>query len=120
MKRSTFLTVWLVVLTILTVLGVLGSVVALGGASLLGATLTNFPSWYLPVSLVVSVIELGGVVLFWKWKMLGFQLLTAGAVVSVVVGYLTSGTSSLVGSLLSIALVVVLYFAMKPVWGSFK
>lgn len=113
--------VWLIILTVLTVLGVLGSVAALGGASILGpATLGNLPSWYLPTSLVIAGVELVGVVLLWKWKMMGFQLFTVGVVASVVVGYLVSGTSSLVGSLLGAAFVVVLYFAMKPVWGSFK
>lgn len=125
MKRPTFLTVWLVLLSIGAAFGVLGSLSLLGlnfltGLPGMSTALAALPPWYTIVALVLTTVQVIAVVFLWRWKMLGFHLTVGATVVSVVVSYIVSGASSLVGLLISIVAVAVLYFAMKPVWGNFK
>ena len=122
MKRPTFLTVWLVLLSIGAAFSILGSLSLLGLPSVPGVSeaLGVIPSWYGPLLLVLSMIQVAAVVLLWRWKMLGFYLMVGGTGVSTATSYLVSGPASLLGIVFGIAAVVILYFAMKPVWGNFK
>ena len=116
MKRPIFLTIWL----ILIVLGNLYSLYSYTlGTAFITSALPNFPSWAFILLDILAVVELIGVALLWMWKKLGFYLFIGAAVIASALNILTLGGLGVTGILGAILGIVILYFAMKPVWSNF-
>jgi hypothetical protein len=117
MKRPTFLTIWLSLMTI-------GNVYTLYqytlGAAAIKQTLTTMPSWALTALALFSLLMVIAVAMLWMWKKMGFYLVIAAALLVASVNGAILGILGLAGSLSALIGIGILYLAMKPVWQNFK
>jgi hypothetical protein len=82
-SRHWFLTTWLILM-------ILGNI---GGALtyiLLPDAFANLPGWIIPVNIVVSLVNLGSIIVIFMWKRWGFWVLcgtaTAVFILNIVIG----------------------------------
>ena len=73
-KRHGCLTAWLILMMIMNPLVIL---LYLAGIS----TYSYLPGWYIPVMVVMAIINVIGAVLLFKWKKIGFWLFCATTVI---------------------------------------
>lgn len=115
MKRSWYLSLFLILVFVYTLLNMLATAIFPSG--LPGY---EMPVWYAWVSVVLMIIQLIGLVLIWKWKHVGMYLFIVAALVSIVFDYIATPdkiTLTLLGTLIP---VVIIYFCARPVWKNFK
>ena len=73
-KRHGCLTAWLILMMIMNPLVIL---LYLAG----GSVYSYLPGWYIPVMVVMAIVNVTGAVLLFKWKKIGFWLFCATTVV---------------------------------------
>lgn len=117
-KRPTFLTVWLILLT----LGALYTLyIDIAGSGSLTKTQINLSSWYSISSLVIGIAEVLAIVMLWMWKKIGFYIMVATAIIAVLIAAMVGGVAAgIAGSIVTIIGTLILYLAMRPVWQNFK
>lgn len=119
MKRPIFLTIWLVLLTLGGIYSGYSSVT--NGQEAFRTLGIEMPTWYMPVLLLLTVVQLAAIAMLWTWKKLGFQLMVGASVLGVVVSALVLGVTLSLFTAISAAIMIgILYLAMKPVWNNFK
>lgn len=114
MKRPIFLTILLILITISNIFSLYSYTV---GKSSIVELIPDFPSWAFIFLTTLGILQLVGVAMVWTWKKMGFYLFIVSAIGAMLVNAATLGIGS---SLFGIIGIVLLYFAMKPVWGNFK
>ncbi|MCR4263933.1 MAG: hypothetical protein NUV98_04415 [Candidatus Roizmanbacteria bacterium] len=117
MKRPVFLTIWLVLMSLDAVFSVYSYT---AGSYALTQTFSNFPSWAITVYAVLSVIDVIAVAMLWMWRKMGFYMVAGFALVASLLNIMIMGSAGVVSSVIGLAGVGILYWAMKPVWGQFK
>jgi len=78
------------------------------------------PGWAQPVFIVLILLGLGAVLLLWNWKMTGFIILVLLVVVNFIFNLVTLGPIAFISLIMALIGILILYFAMKPVWFDFK
>jgi hypothetical protein len=116
-KRPTFLTIWLVIMTIAGIYTLYSYTL---GAASIKATLPNLASWTLMLYAAMSLLNLISVFLLWTWKKVGFYLIIASAIIVASINGMTFGVLGLGASLSALLGIGILYLAMRPAWQSFK
>lgn len=117
MKRPTFLTIWLVLMTIAGIFTLYSY--TLGSANI-AQTLPNMPSWALTMFALLGLVNLVAVVMLWMWKKLGLFIMIASAIIAASLNGMILGPAGIGASIFAIIGVGILYLAMKPVWSNFK
>lgn len=116
-KRPTFLTIWLVLMALAGVYSLYSYTL---GAQAIKAALPSMPSWVFVPFTSLGLLSLVSVFLLWTWKKLGFYLVIASSIISVLLNGAISGLVGIVAIIFALAGVGILYLAMKPVWQNFK
>lgn len=117
MKRPTFLTIWLVIMTIAGIFALYSY--TLGSASIAQA-LPNMPSWALTLFAILGAVNLVSVTMLWMWKKMGFYMIIASAIIVASLNGMVLGVAGIGASVFALIGVGILYLAMKPVWQNFK
>ena len=116
MKRPTFLTVWLTLLTLATVSSLFST---LFNAGKITTVFPNLPAWMFPVSYLQFAITFICIVLLWRWKKIGFYVLVANTIVTAVLNIALLGSLGIITVFFGLIEMSILYLAMRPVWQQF-
>jgi hypothetical protein len=123
MKRSKFLTIWLIVMLLFSI--------ALTVDSLTYLPMISLTKDYISlIGIVAGFVQIWSVVQLLRWKKMGITFLLSSAIVIMLVTainefYLVSKMSQIIVSLLAVLVVNIimfgiLYLAIRPVWKNFK
>ncbi|HEX2907218.1 MAG TPA: hypothetical protein VHO69_10190 [Phototrophicaceae bacterium] len=85
-KRKPLLTVWLIVIALLN-LWLAYQFITISTPSAPYASLTATPTWIVPVSIMVALVNLGAVIALWQWRKVGFYLLAVTSIPMLVVNF---------------------------------
>lgn len=116
MKRPTFLTIWLVLMTISAIYTIYSYTL---GSEAVTKTLP-IPAWSLMALALLGVVNLFAVVMLWMWKKMGFYIIIGSTIIAASLNGIILGVLGFVASIMAIVGIVILYLAMKPVWQNFK
>lgn len=114
-KRPTFLNVWLGIMLGGIILG-LGFIFVIG---LLNLAESNFVSPVLWFSFITSILDLVFIYLLYNWKIVGFYGITTMYIINFLATLLFNPSYAFFVAFSFIGLLV-LYFAMRPVWKEFN
>lgn len=123
MKRSKFLTIWLVLLLLFSI--------ALAVDSLTYLPMIRLTKNYVAlIGIIAGFVQIWAVVQLLRWKKIGVTLLASAAIVIYIVTginefYLVSKINQILVSMLMVLVVNsimfgILYLAIRPVWKNFK
>jgi hypothetical protein len=117
MKKPTFLTIWLILMSI-------AGVFTLYSYTLSSSSITqNLPylaPWVIPTYALLAVWNLASIALLWMWKKLGFYMIIASTVVVASINGMILGSLGVAATVFALIGIGILYLAMRPVWNSFK
>lgn len=116
MKRPTFLTVWLIFMVLSTVYNLISTIF---NPSKITSVFPNIPTWVFSVSYVQFVISFICIVLLWRWKKIGFYVIVANSIVSIVINVALLGSLGIISVVFGVIGIGILYLAMRPVWQQF-
>ncbi len=119
-ERGGCLTIWLVLLTLGAVMGFFGNLTtSTEEMDFLQMFIPALPPWYLPVSVVMALLNLVFLVGFWTWKRWGvygyFALVLVNVILSLVLGF------GVLIAVLSIGLgPLITYILIMNIWDNFE
>ena len=117
MKRPTFLTIWLSLMTLANIWSLYEYTL---GVDIIKRTLAMIPSWAITALAIFSLVNVAAVVMLWMWKRIGFYLIAASALIVASINGAILGGMGIVSSIGALIGIGILYLAMKPVWKNFK
>ena len=81
---------------------------------------SSLPSFYVPYSIFSSLISIFCVYGLYTWKMWGFYGFVILQILGFILSFSTFGSMALFTAFVGFVSILLLYFAMKPVWDHFE
>ena len=109
-KRGGCLTAWLI---LMMVFNPLVTIYYLVSGSAIQNSMPAYPSWGIPVMIVLTLVNLACAIALWGWRKWGLYGLIASSLVAFLINVFTLGFAASVSGLVGIVIMIAL---VRPVW----